>query len=353
MAKRPSSWVNLQDYLDLNQEAGAEMGQRLVGDVGAQAAKAGGAITSAETEFGYKSRAGTLGDPDDAARVHGANANLYSPEEAQAMAMGGYSGPNSLGDLNPDLFGQVQDAVSRVKAAQDPALMGNELAKAYGGQAASGAGGNALDAFLTGQTSAAALSGLNDSYGGLMESLGIAEKGAMEKAAKATERSNEAANKWSELVPILKGHGETEAGEEGQWRPEGYTDWKSFIDPTIKSEKEVGQFAHEAAMYASPADWATRGLGELGYDGENVSQLFSKMFGANGNQAGGTGHWNIGNLRSASRLVQDQYGPQAMEAWFNSLDEKSWSDLMNKGNAGAQARLIRAWLNDNGYQRLR
>jgi hypothetical protein len=351
MAKRPSSWVNLQDYLDLNRDAGAAMGQQLVGDVSNTARKAGEAITSAETQFGYSAAAGVNGAPDDAARVHGKNANLYSPEEAQARAMGGYTGPESLGDISPDLYGQVQDAVARVKAAQDPAMMGGQLAQAYGGQAGSGAGGQGLDAFLTGATSAAELSGLNTSYGGLMDTLGIGEKDAHAMAGKYEQQSDANAQKWANLVPILKGDGTaaTDASKPGQWRPNGYDSYHQFMD-----KGGLGQ-VHEAAMYASPADWATRGLGELGYDGENASQLYVKMFGGgvSGNQQGGTGDWGTGNLRSAARLVQDQYGDKAVQAWFDGLTPEAWQEMMNTGNAGGQARKIRKWLSEHGYSRIR
>jgi hypothetical protein len=346
MAKRPSSWVNFQDYLGLNQDQGAEMGQRLVADVGAQASKAGQEMTSAEREYGYRVGAGTLGGPDDNAFVNGKNSNLYGDGEAAAKAEGGYTGPQSLDDLNPDLYGDVKDAVSRVKNAQDPNMIGTELAKAYGGQAAGGAGGSALDAFLTGQTSSAELSGLNDSYGGLMDSLGIAEKDAGAQADAATTKSQAAAQRWADLAA-----GKTEgaaASGDAPFKPGGYADLRSFMD-----SGSAGQYAHEAAMYASPVDWITRGLGELGYDGQNVSELGAKVFGADGTEASGTGDFTIGNLRSGARLVQDQYGPDALNAWFKALTPESWKQLMGKGNAGAQARVIRAWLSEHGYQRLR
>lgn len=338
MAKRPSSWVNLQDYLGLNQEAGQEMGQRLVGDVGADAQQAGSDIRSAQRKFGQQSRDGTLHGPLD---LSGTNLS-YSVEDAQRLAGGGYQGPESLGEVNGDLYGQVKDAVSRVKNAQDSSMRGGELAKVYGGQAGSGPGGSGLDSFLTGQTSAAELSGLGDAWGGLQSTLDIADQGAMKQADAATDASNAAAKQWSEAGPA-----DPKAGEAGQWRPKGYGSYHEFMD-----KGGMGQ-AHEAAMYASPADWATRAAGELGYDGENVSQIFSKMFGANGNQQGGTGDWSTGNLRSAARLVQDQYGDKPVQAWFDSLTPEAWQEMMNTGNAGGQARKMRKWLSENGYNKIR
>lgn len=319
MAKRPSSWVNLQDYLGLNQEQGAEMGSRLASDVGAQASKAGTQITYADIADQYASGAGA--------------------------SASGYSGPNSLSDINAGLYGQVRDAASRVKNAQDPNMMGSEIASAYGGQAAGGAGGSALDAFLTGQTSSAALTGLQDSYGGLMNSLGIAENAAGGRADAGRAKSQQMG---AAAAAAAAGAPEAGADSPTAWTPPGYKDLHAFMD-----NGSAGQYAHEAAMYASPADWITRGMGEAGYDGENVSQIFTKMFGANGNESGGTGDFSVGNLRSGARLVQDQYGPDALNAWFKSLTPESWKELMNKGNAGAQARLIRAWLQEHGYERLR
>lgn len=135
------------------------------------------------------------------------------------------------------------------------------------------------------------------------------------------------------------------------WRPEGYTDWKSFIDPNINDANKAGQYAHEAAMYASPVDWLTRGLGELGYNGENASQLYAGAMGGGAANGNGNGTWQQGNLRSAARLVQDEYGPEAMQYWWEHMTPQMWQGYMDLGNAGAMARDMRAWLESAGFKK--
>lgn len=202
MAYRPSSWVNLQTLLDLNRGSGEEMGSRVVENVGEQANKASRGISSARTRFDTASDAGVLGGPD--ANAWNQSSNMYTADYARDRAGQGYSGPGSLSDVDDKLYGQVADAVSQVKAAQDPSLSGGAISAAYKGQVGSGAGGRALDSFLMGSTSSAALSGLGDSYGGLMDTLGLAEKSATERAAKGTATSKTNAAQWGKLAPHLE-----------------------------------------------------------------------------------------------------------------------------------------------------
>lgn len=202
MAYRPSSWVNLQTLLDLNRGAGEEMGNRVVQNVGEQANKAQRGISSATNRFDAASDAGTLGGPD--ANAWNQSSNMYTADYARERSGQGYGGPGSLSDVDDKLYGQVADAVSKVKAAQDPTLSGGVISEAYNGQVGSGAGGRALDAFLMGSTSSAQLSGLGDTYGGLMDTLGAAEKSANERAAANTAKSKANAAQWAKLAPHLE-----------------------------------------------------------------------------------------------------------------------------------------------------
>lgn len=202
MAKRLSSFVNLQDYLDLNREKGAEMGANVVDLVGGQAGKAGGAINSAQRRFNVGAEAGTLGGPD--ANAWNQGSNMYTADQAAKKSAEGYTGPKSLSDVDENLYGQVADAVGKVKAAQSQDERGGVIAEAYKGQSASGAGGSALDSFLTGATSSAELSGLGTKYGGLMDTLGIAEGKAQDTAAGAEKKSAANAAQWAKLQPQLE-----------------------------------------------------------------------------------------------------------------------------------------------------
>lgn len=208
---------------------------------------------------------------------------------------------------------------------------------------------------------------LADQYGGgkLGEGITAASKGAQDRwsqlfadanaAAGARDEDIANANREKDRIWDEQQRAEAEANrasempeERGPWAPEGYTDFKSFIDAPIDDVMDAGAYAHEGAMYASPADWLTRALGEAGYNGENASQLFSKAFGADGNK---NGTWQTGNLRAAVRTLQDEYGPEALEFWWNSMTPEMWQAYQDLGNAGAMSREIRAWLESAGYRK--
>lgn len=206
MARR-SSWVNLQDMLGLNASAGEEMGQRVTDDIAGQAQLAGRDLGRAEDDFNRQSDFGVLGGPDEdafARAERGDTGNYHTEAEARAKSTQGYSGPKHISDVNAGLSGQVADAVARVRNAQTSTGLNQELSKSFGAQAASGTGGGALDTFLTGRSSSAALSGLSDNYGGLMDKLGLAEEAAARRVQKGEEASAASAKRWGELTPVLE-----------------------------------------------------------------------------------------------------------------------------------------------------
>lgn len=200
--RRNSDWVNLQDYLGLNQEQGEEMGNRVYNDVEAGAQQAGRAIGNASTKFQYGADTGTLRGPDE--NAFNQSSNVYTSGQAGQKAQAGYSGPQSLADVDANLGTTVGDAVQRVQNAQTQGGIGQELQKSYGDKAATGTGGSALDSFLTGATSSARLSGLQTSYGGMMGTLDATDADAAKRAAAATAKSKVAASRWADLTPVLK-----------------------------------------------------------------------------------------------------------------------------------------------------
>lgn len=198
MARRLSNFVNLEDYLGLNKGSGEDMGNVVGGYARDQASNAGVSIAGAQRDFNTAAQGGTVSGPD--ANAYNRNSNLYTGDQARAQGTKGYSGPSSLSDVNAGLYGQVADAVSKLKGAQGASA--DVTGQAYGGRVAGGAGGGALDSFLMGQTaSSSALSGLKDID--LMGSLGAAEKATGARVEQAKDQSTANAAKWSSLAPML------------------------------------------------------------------------------------------------------------------------------------------------------
>lgn len=305
MPTRPSNWVNLQDYLDLNRESGEEMGGRVVANVGQQASGAGQAVDSAGKLFDLRSMQGTLMGPSGSGEENG---HRYTADDARAKAEQGYSGPNSLADVNEKLYGQVADAVSKVKAAQDPNQQAGVIREAYGNQVASGTGGSMLDTFLMGQTSGAALSGLGDQYGGLMDTLGLAEKKAGDTAKKNTATSKASASAWGAMVPGLEEEAlrqmeakaageramaelqfqidyqqEQQYGHGNSYGRGGVTDSAHQIDPRELAYMQGNGAEYDAAHPAQPWDYAADWGGNLpqnGGDWPNADRGRPKPYGA-------------------------------------------------------------------------
>lgn len=182
--RAPGGYVNLQELLGLNQKQGEEMGQKLLQPVQGQAQDAQSGILGAQSAFTQKRKAGTL---------------QYQPGMTQEQAgqkMGGYySGPQSLGEVNPNLSGQVQqasDAVKRVQSNTGRAsiLKQQQKQSGYGTTAAN------FDAYLAGAGAQPQLTDLQQRYGGLSDMLGLAEDNAHAQAAKAIADSNAAANEY-------------------------------------------------------------------------------------------------------------------------------------------------------------
>jgi hypothetical protein len=316
MAGNPSSWVNLQDYLGLNQDQGAQMASDVYQQTEDKAEKAGTQLNSDVNNYNHAVASGTPKGP---------NADGSAAQ---------YTGPTDLASYDPSLEGNVSDAIQKMQQTADPNQRGYVLQETYGSRAGQSVGDNAFDSFLmNGGPGGAQLDTFGQKYKDLQNALGLDEQNAYDSAQKAIATSATSGQPAAAKTPDTS----------SSWHPGDYQTLQQFMD-----QGSASQYAHEVAMDASPVDWLTRGLGELGYNGENASQLFAGKFGANGNS---DLSWNIGNLRSAARLVQAQYGDDALSSWFKSLTPDTWKQYMDLGNAGAQARVMRAWLESNGHHK--
>lgn len=189
-----SDWVNLQRYLELNADQGADMGQRVYGDVSEKAQKASNQLNQDANNYGYDVQRGTVQGPRDP--------NDLTQDEGTVAknAVKSYSGPKSLDDYDPTLAGNVNQASLDVQAAADPNQRGSVVQETFGAQGASGVGGSALDNFLVGASPAGEqLAGLGSKYKGLLDSLGLAETDSYAKSQLAMAQSGANAGQWAQL----------------------------------------------------------------------------------------------------------------------------------------------------------
>lgn len=204
MPKKPSSWVNFQDYLGVNAEGGQAMADRVAGNVGAQA---GSAATALQTAAGtVKNRTAAQG-----------KAPVQAGSSADATIGGAnaaYSGPESLDAVDPNLGKTIADASARVKRAGTAGGQANILSELYGpAQGPAGVGGGALDsALLSGVGGGATMQGLQSQYGKLGEQYAGAQKTAADQIASGKSAATAAQGQWDALQKQLAGE---EAGRRG------------------------------------------------------------------------------------------------------------------------------------------
>ncbi len=199
MVKKPSSWVNFQDYLGVNQDQGRAMADQVASNVtktvGAAKTQLSGAKSKLKNGAMMGSADSTLGDPNTSGG-------------AKARAQGAqYGGPESLDAADPTLAGNVGDAVARLQKAGTGTGRSDILREGYGqGMGGAGTGGSALDsALLSGVDSGAAMRGLESDYGTLGQDYGAGkvEGDAQVRDAKITAQGN--VDKWSALEGKLLG----------------------------------------------------------------------------------------------------------------------------------------------------
>lgn len=167
--------VNWDTYLGLNRGAGEQMGQGLVSDISTKGEGVKAGINQLSQEGASQVQAGGLGSA--------------------------YSGPTSLQQVNPTLYGNLQSQASDVGAKARAAGgegLGTLIREQYApGQAYSG-GQQAFDAFLTGATTGNELRGLGNKYGDFGSAFTGAEQdfaGQVDKARESTPESQPATPK--------------------------------------------------------------------------------------------------------------------------------------------------------------
>lgn len=203
MAKKPSSWVNFQDYLGVNQDSGQAMADAVAGNVSQTADAARGALQTAQgTVQRAASQAGT-------GRVAAGSAS----DASMGAAGSGYSGPESLDATNTDLAGQIADAQARVARSGTSGGQAQILGEVYGKAGGpAGVGGGALDsALLSGVGGGATMRGLQTSYGKLGDEYAGAQKMAGEQVAAGKQAAAAQKGRWDALSQQL-------GGEEAQRR---------------------------------------------------------------------------------------------------------------------------------------
>lgn len=209
MAPR-SNWVNLQDYLKVNEDTGTAMGQKLAADVGGAADAARSGVRQAKSKFDSL-RAQGIGEEDfipvhQRRDIDGGAGQVWNDTAARAQTNAAhttYTGPKSIDDVDPNLAGQVGEAVQRVNAVKTEGGRFAELQRAYGAQGATSEGGGALDSFLAGGSAggSAALSGIGT--GGAEEYTQAATDAGLSAEAAQAETEARAAG-WGKRAGELK-----------------------------------------------------------------------------------------------------------------------------------------------------
>lgn len=206
--QRPSSWVNLQDYLDLNKDQAAEMGNKLNASLREKGAGARQQIGKASNAFQSQADAAAFADPN-AKNPSGFGYNtMAAPTAAQARTLAAteYKGPRQLSDVDPNVSAAVGDAMARLNAAKTTsgaATLMQDAAKSPSSYYGATAGG--LDALLAGQGAAnASLAATQAEFGGLGAELGLAADKAAQTGDSAYGRHEAARGAYRSLAQDLQ-----------------------------------------------------------------------------------------------------------------------------------------------------
>ncbi len=154
--KSPSGWVNLQDYLGVNQDQAGNMANRVGANVGKQSMTASDRLRDANSAFRTRSQVSNSGDP----------AQANNSADAYNRAKAAYGGPSQLSDVDQGLQSSIADAQARLSGVQSGQNQQTELSGIYGNKMAKGG----LDSFLTtaaGNQQGGAFQKLQSQYGGL------------------------------------------------------------------------------------------------------------------------------------------------------------------------------------------
>lgn len=234
---RPSSWVNLQDYLGINQQQSDEMGNRLNQSLRNKAQTAQQQIGAATTKFQSQANAGALSDPN-ARSVNGQTyGSMAAPTSAQAaqLAAHEYSGPKQLSDVDANVSASVADAVARLNASKTNAGAAQLMREEYKTSASPyyGAGASGFDAFLAGAGSGGeSLAATQSKFGGLENELGVAQTEAGKFGDAALARNNAARSVYSSMAGSLKEQEDAYAAE--QAHKKALADAQAFVERVPK-----------------------------------------------------------------------------------------------------------------------
>jgi hypothetical protein len=196
---RPSDFINLEDYLELNKEQTQEMSDRITGALDQERAGAEAELRKSKHDFEEKKKAGTNRGPT------GHDKAFMSSADAQQRATSSYQGPDSLSDANPDLSATFADAQARLALAGTGGGREQLLAQEYApkGQQYS-KGGRTMDAALMGAQSGGALEAAARGAGDLEKMLGLEQEKAQAESAAARGESAEASKAWEVALPGIQ-----------------------------------------------------------------------------------------------------------------------------------------------------
>lgn len=302
MPKKPSSWVNFQDYLSLNDEGGQAMADKVAGNVGTQAGAAQNSLQSAQGAV--KQRTASQG-----------KAPVQAGSSADA-AIGGagaaYSGPESLDAVDPNLGKTIADATARVQRAGTAGGQSSMLGELYGAQGPAGVGGGALDsALMSGVGGGATMQGLQSQYGKLGEQYTGAQKTAADQIAGGKQSATAAQGQWDALSKKLAGD---EAGQRGA------------ADKAVKDADFEAKWA--GAQSSNTVDEINRAFGSLNSIMSPITQIAENT--GNRDPIADWGRSMIdpngGKASGATRGQKIWWQPQHKEV-YRQMDPAQWQVL--------------------------
>lgn len=303
MPKKPSSWVNFQDYLSLNDEGGQAMADRVAGNVAGQAGQAQTALQTAQGAV--KQRTASQGTTPVQAGT--------SADASIGAARAAYSGPESLDAVDPNLGKSIADATARVQRAGTAGGQSSMLSELYGPQQGpAGMGGGALDsALLSGVGGGATMQGLQSQYGKLGDQYAGAQKTAAEQITGGKQAAAGAQGQWAALQQKLAGE---EAGQRG------------------KADKAVQDADFEAkwagAQSANTVDEINRAFGSLNSIMSPITQVAENT--GNRDPIADWGRQMIdpngGKASGATRGQKIWWQPQHKEV-YRQMDPAQWQVL--------------------------
>lgn len=180
--QRGSGFVGLQQYLNANPEAAANMGNQLASQVEQQGQAAQSAIDAQAAQARQQAAAGTP------------SGNLYGLDTAEIEALRGmpptYTGPESMGNVDA-LNKQAGEAQQTARLAGTDAGRAVLLQRGQGAGQPYGVGARSLDAFLAGRGAGARLSQAASRFGELQKYLGTAQQGVADAVTGAKAQTEQ------------------------------------------------------------------------------------------------------------------------------------------------------------------